>query len=127
MDVSSTAATPENTTNDTVMNKDTTPETVEQLQLVMDILLISLTVILMLAFGCTIKVADIRSHLSRPISITLATICQFIVIPYAFYGIQHLLKLHIVDALSLTILATCPAGGVSNLYVYWTDGDIALG
>ena len=100
---------------------------IRQLRIVMDIMLISLTAILMLSFGCSIKAKDIKYHVKKPISVSIAMVCQFVLVPYVFYGFNKAVKLNQYDEASLMILSTCPAGGIANLYVDWAEGDIALG
>ena len=93
----------------------------------LDTLLISLIVILMLSFGCSLEMSQIRSHLSRPSSIVLAMLLHFVVTPYVYYALVHVIDFNTYDHVSLVVLATSPAGGIGNMFVALADGDIALG
>ncbi|WAR03208.1 SOAT-like protein [Mya arenaria] len=93
----------------------------------MDALLITPTVLLMLSFGCSMHVKHIKDYFSRPIGVVLEVLLHLIVLPYLFYALDQVMMWDRYDEMSLTVLATCPAGGVSNLYVFYADGDLALG
>ncbi|WAR03211.1 NTCP2-like protein [Mya arenaria] len=124
MNATSTATTPHPSNNAEGPLADST---MTKLQVIMDALLITLTVLLMLSFGCSLHIKHIKDHFSRPIGVVLGVLLHFIVLPYMFYALDQVMMLDRYDEMSLTVLATCPAGGVSNLYVYYADGDLALG
>jgi len=97
------------------------------LKIAMDTLLVSLTILLMLSFGCSLEVRHIRHHVTKPISVVLAMLIHFVVIPYVFYAITLTIGLSTYDEVPLVVLATSPSGGIGNLFVNHVDGDVALG
>uniref|UniRef100_T1JMM4 Uncharacterized protein n=1 Tax=Strigamia maritima TaxID=126957 RepID=T1JMM4_STRMM len=96
------------------------------LKTVLSTTLISLLVIIMLAMGCVITWKEVYHHLRRPIGVVTGMLSQFVLLPLVGFGISHALKLSPYHAIGLLVLTCSPGGTTSNIFTYFTDGDVSL-
>ncbi len=83
-------------------------------------------IIIMIAMGMSLTIADFRRVLSAPKPIGVGLLCQLIVLPILGFAVAYLLPLEAVFALSIVLLAASPGGTTSNLISHITDLDRAL-
>ena len=82
--------------------------------------------LLMFAMGCDITVGEIWKVLKRPIPVIIGAACQFVFLPLVTFGLAHAFQMSDLKSLGLIIWACCPGGTTSNVYSYWTRGDLTL-
>ncbi|KAF8785178.1 ileal sodium/bile acid cotransporter-like [Argiope bruennichi] len=91
-----------------------------------DILLVILLVAVMFAMGCHITWEQLWLHVRRPIGIVIGMCSQFVLLPLSAFCLIKVLKLGILHATGLLLLACSPGGVTSNIFTYFCDGDISL-
>uniref|UniRef100_T1IKK9 Ileal sodium/bile acid cotransporter n=1 Tax=Strigamia maritima TaxID=126957 RepID=T1IKK9_STRMM len=70
---------------------------------------------------------DITNHVKHSlISVFIALISQFVVMPASSYGLIKLAQFPSTTALGAMIFATCPGGSSSNLFTFLCGGDVSL-
>lgn len=89
--------------------------------------LLDLSLVLII-FGVALELtpADFKAVLRRPRGLIMALVCQFILLPAMAFGLGRLLGPAPSVALGLILVASCPAGSVSNLLAGRAHGNTAL-
>ena len=82
--------------------------------------------VIMLAMGMTLKGADFRILLARPLDIALGTAAQFLLMPAIAWSLVHLLGLPKAVAVGLILVGCCPGGVSSNIMTFLCKGDVAF-
>ncbi|XP_071500302.1 ileal sodium/bile acid cotransporter-like [Diadema antillarum] len=85
-----------------------------------------LLVLLMLSMGVAINFKDIKETFRHPAGFFIGMASQFILMPLIGFCLGLALKLEAAGAISVLIVACCPGGTYSNLFTYWTNGDVCL-
>ncbi|XP_785464.3 ileal sodium/bile acid cotransporter [Strongylocentrotus purpuratus] len=80
----------------------------------------------MVAMGAAIDLRDFKIVIRRPIGVLVGLICQVVLMPLIGFIMALVLKFEAPYALGALIVASCPGGTTSNLYTFWSDGDICL-
>jgi bile acid:Na+ symporter, BASS family len=83
-------------------------------------------VIIMIALGMTLTVADFRRVFTQPKQVSIGLLCQLILLPLLGFAVAALFPLTPIYAISIILLAASPGGATSNLIVHAADGDRAL-
>lgn len=83
-------------------------------------------IIILYAMGCTLTWQEIWENLKRPYGVFIGMTCQFVMLPLTAFGLAHLLKLPSPQAIGMLVMACTPGGALSNMFTYWSDGDVAL-
>lgn len=83
-------------------------------------------IIIMIAMGMSLTVADFRRVLSQPKAVGVGMLCQLIVLPILGLIVASLLPLEAVFAVSIVLLAASPGGTTSNLVSHAAELDRAL-
>ncbi|XP_063955437.1 sodium-dependent organic anion transporter-like [Lytechinus pictus] len=83
-------------------------------------------VFLMISMGCTIELDDLKETFRHPAGFFIGMLCQFVLMPLIAFCLSLTFKLESAGALSVLILACCPGGTLSNLFTFWTGGDVCL-
>ncbi|KAJ6215683.1 hypothetical protein RDWZM_010183 [Blomia tropicalis] len=96
------------------------------LKLIHDYLLVILLVSVMFSMGCGVTVKEVINHLKRPTAVIVCLIAQFFMVPFIAYCLIVSLRLDVLHATGLLILACCPGGVTSNIFTYMADGDLSL-
>lgn len=91
-----------------------------------NVVLTSAVVFVMLGIGCAIEVMQLINHLRRPVGPAIGLFCQFVVLPLSAFGVAHAYRLDPFTSLAMVVLAASPGGPLSNVFTYWTDGDVPL-
>ncbi len=82
--------------------------------------------VLMLGMGATLTRADFASALARPKGILVGMLSQFGLMPLLAFGIARALGLPDLVAVSLIMVGSTPGGTTSNLFTYFSRGDVSL-
>ena len=82
--------------------------------------------ILMLGMGATLTRKDFANALKRPKAILIGMLSQFGVMPLLAFGIAKMLGLPDLVAIALIMVGATPGGTTSNLFTYFSRGDVSL-
>lgn len=82
--------------------------------------------VLMLGMGATLSPKDFATALKRPKGILIGMLSQFGVMPLLAFGIAKALGLPELVAISLILVGATPGGTTSNLFTYFSRGDLSL-
>lgn len=83
-------------------------------------------VLIMVALGMTLTIADFRRVLTQPKQVGIGLLCQLVLLPVLGFIVAGMFALPTVYAISIILLAAAPGGATSNLIVHAADGDRAL-
>lgn len=81
---------------------------------------------IMLGLGLSLTVDDFRRVVKFPKAISIALICQMILLPALCFGLAILCQLPPELAVGLMLLSASPGGATANLYSHLSNGDVAL-
>lgn len=113
--------------NGSVSNHTMVPSaTTVALKIASDITITGTLIVIMLGMGCTIEIECLVKHLRRPIGIGIGMLSQFVVLPAVTFGLAHALQLLPMAATGMLVIGCCPGGSTTNMFTYWTDGDVPL-
>ncbi|XP_077988438.1 ileal sodium/bile acid cotransporter-like [Glandiceps talaboti] len=90
------------------------------------ILTITTLVIIMLGMGATQTLKELWKIIKRPFGIIVGFVVQFILMPLTGFGLAHAFDLSPALAISTVIMTCCPGGSMSNLFTYYSLGDVSL-
>lgn len=82
--------------------------------------------IIMLGLGLSLTLEDFRRVTKYPRAITVALICQMIILPILCFFLVRFSGLSPELAVGLMLLAASPGGATANLYSHLSNGDVAL-
>lgn len=82
--------------------------------------------IIMIGIGMTLTLRDFRQVTLNPRGMIVGTLAQIVMMPLIAFMIAKLLGLGPALAVGLVIIAACPGGTTSNLFVLLARGHIAL-
>lgn len=82
--------------------------------------------LLMLGMGSTLRTLDFKAALKRPKGIIIGFVSQFGLMPLIAFGLAALFKLPPEAAIGLILVGCTPGGTTSNLFTYFSKGDVAL-
>lgn len=82
--------------------------------------------IIMIGIGMTLTVRDFRQVAVYPRGLVAGTIAQIILMPLVAFALAYLFGLSPAIAVGLVIIAACPGGTTSNLFVLLARGNVAL-
>ena len=82
--------------------------------------------IIMIGIGMTLTIRDFRQVAVYPKGMIVGTIAQILVMPLIAFMLATLLAVPPAVAVGLVIIAACPGGTTSNLFVLLSRGNIAL-
>ena len=82
--------------------------------------------IIMIGIGMTLTVRDFRQVAVYPRGMVVGTIAQIFLMPLAAFALAYLFGVSPAIAVGLVIIAACPGGTTSNLFVLLARGNIAL-
>lgn len=82
--------------------------------------------IIMIGIGMTLTVRDFRQVAVYPKGMIVGTVAQILVMPLIAFMLATLLAVPPAIAVGLVIIAACPGGTTSNLFVLLSRGNIAL-
>ncbi|MGB1907164.1 MAG: bile acid:sodium symporter family protein [Spongiibacter sp.] len=82
--------------------------------------------LIMVGMGMTLTPKDFREVLVAPRGTLFGLFAQIILLPAVAWGVAIALDLNPALAVGLVIIAACPGGTTSNLFVFLGKGDVAL-
>ncbi|WP_297791078.1 bile acid:sodium symporter family protein [uncultured Marinobacter sp.] len=82
--------------------------------------------IIMIGIGMTLTIRDFRQVAVYPKGMIVGTVAQILVMPLVAFALASLLAVPPAIAVGLVIIAACPGGTTSNLFVLLARGNIAL-
>lgn len=112
--------------NETLINETISSTSQSPLKIAADFSVKITLILVMLGMGNTVEIKILIGHLKRPIGIAIGMLSQFVVLPAVTFGLAHALQLPPIPALGMLVIGCCPGGTTTNVFSYWTDGDVAL-
>ncbi|CAH1245196.1 SLC10A2 [Branchiostoma lanceolatum] len=94
--------------------------------IVMDVVVTITVCLILVAMGCTLDVQAMLKYIKRPYGIAVGVMSQFVIMPLVAFLLCLAFQLEPARALSVLVVGTSPGGHMSNLMVYWLDGDMNL-
>jgi BASS family bile acid:Na+ symporter len=82
--------------------------------------------IIMLGLGLALTLEDFKRITKYPKAMTVALICQMVILPAVCFGLVLTFGLDPVLGVGLMLLAASPGGATANLYSHLSNGDVAL-
>ncbi|MGC8121393.1 bile acid:sodium symporter family protein [Marinobacter sp. VGCF2001] len=82
--------------------------------------------IIMIGIGMTLTLRDFRQVAVYPKGMIVGTLAQILLMPLVAFGLAYLFGVSPAIAVGLVIIAACPGGTTSNLFVLLSRGNIAL-
>jgi bile acid:Na+ symporter, BASS family len=82
--------------------------------------------IIMLGLGLSLTLEDFKRVTKYPKAMTIALICQMVLLPALCFGLVIVFNLNPVLAVGMMLLAASPGGATANLYSHLSNGDVAL-
>lgn len=89
-------------------------------------LLAAMIFFIMLGMGASLTWKDFFSALKRPWGLFIGLVSQFGFMPLIALGLAYLLGLHPLHAVGLIIMGSTPGGTTSNIFTYFSKGNLAL-
>jgi bile acid:Na+ symporter, BASS family len=82
--------------------------------------------IIMLGLGLSLTLEDFKRVVRYPRAVTVALICQMILLPVICFLLVNMSGLTPALAVGLMLLSASPGGATANLYSHLSKGDVAL-
>lgn len=82
--------------------------------------------VIMFGLGLSLTVVDFARVRRSPRAVTVALVCQLVVLPVVCFGLVLALDLSPVLAVGMMLLAASPGGSTANLFSHLFHGDVAL-
>ncbi|MEO1459700.1 MAG: bile acid:sodium symporter [Pseudomonadota bacterium] len=80
----------------------------------------------MLGMGASLTPRDFQSALKKPQGIAIGLACQFGIMPFLGFCLVAALPLSDTIAIGVLIMACMPGGTTSNMFTYFSRGNLAL-
>jgi len=80
----------------------------------------------MLGMGLTLKVADFKGIVLKPLAVAIGVVLQYTVMPLTAFAIARVLGLRDEFAVGLILVGCCPGGTASNVVTFLAGADVAL-
>jgi len=90
------------------------------------ILLVVMVFLIMLGMGASLTFNDFRLAFKRPSGLFVGAISQFGFMPLIALGLAFLFYLNPLVAIGLLIMGATPGGTTSNIFTYFSKGNLAL-
>lgn len=82
--------------------------------------------IIMFGLGLSLTVADFARVAKHPRVVSIALVCQLLILPAVAFGLVLLFDLPPLLAVGMMVLAASPGGTTANLFSHLYRGDVAL-
>ncbi len=82
--------------------------------------------VIMLGMGASLTFKDFAIALRKPQGVFVGLICQYGVMPALAFGLATLLQLPPAYAVGLILMGCMPGGTTSNIFTYFSKGDLSL-
>lgn len=83
-------------------------------------------IVIMFGMGASLTPRDFRRALKKPQGILIGMSSQFGFMPFIAWGMAYLLNLSPEQAIGLILMGCIPGGTTSNIFTYFSKGDLAL-
>jgi bile acid:Na+ symporter, BASS family len=90
-------------------------------------LLAIMLILIMFGMGASLTLRDLILALKRPYGLIVAFLAQFGIMPLVAFTLASLLSLSPAQALGLLIVGCSPGGSTSNLFTYFSKGNLGMG
>ncbi len=90
------------------------------------LLLLGLLFFIMLGMGASLTLKDFIIALKRPWGLVIGFVAQFGIMPLLAFVLAKALALSPAHAIGLLIMGAMPGGTTSNLFTYFSKGNLAL-
>jgi BASS family bile acid:Na+ symporter len=90
------------------------------------LLLLGLLFFIMLGMGASLTLKDFVLALKRPMGLFIGFVAQFGIMPLLAFTLAKALSLSPAHAIGLLIMGSMPGGTTSNLFTYFSKGNLAL-
>ena len=81
---------------------------------------------LMLGLGSTVRVSDLLAIKKNPKAPLIGFICQFVLMPLCAYALAKIVGVTDEQGLSMVLVGCTPGGSTSNLFTFFSRGDLPL-
>lgn len=82
--------------------------------------------IIMFGMGMTLKTEDLKIAFTKPVSIVIGVVLQFLIMPFLGFLLAVSFNLAPEIAAGVVLVGSCPGGTASNVMVYLSRGNVAL-
>lgn len=90
------------------------------------VLLLVMMLAIMFGMGASLTAENFKNILRNPRGILIGFVSQFAFMPLIAYGLARLLNLTPQESIALILIGALPAGTTSNMFAYFSRGDVAL-
>lgn len=90
------------------------------------LLVLPILSILMFDLGLTLRLADFKLLVQRPLPVLIGLTGQLVILPLIAYGLAVAFHLPPLFFVGLVLIACCPGGSSSNVFSMLAAGDVAL-
>ena len=91
-----------------------------------NILLAVTVAFIMFSMGCGTSFKEVIPILKKPIAPIIGIICQVFLLPVMCFGFAYVFGFEGEMALGMIIMGSSPGGAVSNVFSFWSRGDLPL-
>lgn len=82
--------------------------------------------VIMLGMGASLTPRDFYLALKRPYGLAIGVISQYGIMPFLGFGLAMVLAVPETIAIGILIMACMPGGTTSNIFTYFSKGNLAL-
>ena len=93
---------------------------------VLQVLMVGVVFTLMLGLGSTVRVSDLLAIKKNPKAPLIGFICQFVLMPLCAYALAKIVGVTDEQGLSMVLVGCTPGGSTSNLFTFFSRGDLPL-
>ncbi len=90
------------------------------------VLLLTMVLVIMFGMGATLNIDNFRYAIKNPKGILIGFISQFLFMPFIAFTIAVLFDFDPHNAIAIILIGCLPAGSTSNMFTYFSRGDVAL-
>mmetsp|Transcript_1757 Transcript_1757/g.2755 ORF Transcript_1757/g.2755 Transcript_1757/m.2755 type:complete len:343 (+) Transcript_1757:68-1096(+) len=85
-----------------------------------------LIIVIGLGLGATTTADDFKSALRKPKAVIIGFASQYIFMPLVAFALSHIFNMREEYAIGLILTGASPGGTTSNIFTYWSKGNVAL-
>ncbi|NBC83124.1 MAG: transporter [Bacteroidetes bacterium] len=90
------------------------------------IMLALMIFVIMLGMGASLRVEDFKAVIRKPRGVFIGFLSQFGLMPFIAFTLATVLNFHPAFAISLILIGCLPGGTTSNMFAYFSRGNVAL-
>ena len=98
----------------------------EKQDFVLDYGMALIVMLLMLGLGASVYPYQFFDALRYPKPLIVGVLSQFLIMPHVAMLLAEIFQLDPMQAVGLLIVGCTPGGSTSNLFAYWSGGDVSL-